>query len=132
MTEPTPNLPLLRKVLDHIDAHPTEWLQEIWGTDHAIVTSTGEVDFDLTLDVSECHTAFCIAGWAVFLDGTHKISFQAGGMVVDNFHFSAGGVAQQLLGLTDEESGALFHYGNKRADVQAIAKRIAERAGEVL
>lgn len=49
MTEPTPNLPLLRAVLAQIDAHPERWNQKDYATR------------------GECGTAFCVAGWAVHL-----------------------------------------------------------------
>lgn len=38
-----PNIPLLRKTLEHIEAHPEEWKQETW----------------------RCATGMCFAGWAV-------------------------------------------------------------------
>ena len=131
MNEPTPDLPLLRKVLDYIDAHREQWLQQIWGTDRAILTEDGEVDFDLSRPPSACHTAHCIAGWAVILDGTHEVTFCAGAMYVDGSP-SAGPFAQKLLGLTDFEAADLFHWSNDRAEVQRVAGKIAERAGEVL
>src|SRR6478609_6380573 len=53
-TDPVPNLPLLRKVLEHIDAHPEEWHQSVW----AMETSA-----------SECGTAFCVAGHTVVMAG---------------------------------------------------------------
>lgn len=29
---PTPNIPLLRKVMEHIESHPDEWDQNYWRT----------------------------------------------------------------------------------------------------
>ena len=132
MTEPTPNLPLLRKVLEHIDAHPEEWDQTLWGTNHAFVNEYGQVTYDLQRDATACHTACCIAGWAIMIDGTYKVGFPAGGMVVEDAMRDPGQVARELLGITRDEASILFNGGNSRKQVQLAAQLIASRAGEVL
>jgi hypothetical protein len=43
----TPNVPLLRKTMEHIEAHPQEWDQQVW----------------------RCGTTMCFAGTACDLDG---------------------------------------------------------------
>lgn len=45
------NVPLLRKVLEHITEHPEEWDQTVWARPTA------------------CGTAYCVAGWAVTMAG---------------------------------------------------------------
>lgn len=108
----TPNLPLLRKVLDHIDAHPEEWRQEVW------------------VSKTPCGTAHCIAGHAVVLSGGQFVTLNRVriGEKVQNVH----NVAADLLGLDDRTADDLFDAGNTREDIQRIAERIAERAGERL
>lgn len=46
-----PNAELAYKILDQIDAHPEQWVQNHWMT------------------TTECGTAYCFAGWAVNLSG---------------------------------------------------------------
>lgn len=47
----TPNAELAYKVLDHIDAHPIGWKQEVW------------------IAKGECGTVACFAGWTCLLNG---------------------------------------------------------------
>ena len=124
MFEPTPNLPLLRKVLEHVDAHPDEWTQYTWG-----VQTTR----------SSCGTAFCIAGHAATLAGMEPVWKTSGDYVAmdsvmdgDGNTSYVGDAAQRLLGLTPTEGQELFDGGNTRADIQAVAERIAARGGERL
>lgn len=119
---PEPNLPLLRKVLDHIDAHPDEWRQSVYG---------------VQTEESTCGTAFCIAGHAAVMAGAEPIWHGDGGMTgvtdpegggwVEVLDFAVG-----ALGLTYAEATYLFDGGNTRDEVQEYAARIAERAGETL
>jgi hypothetical protein len=111
---PTPNLPLLRKVLDHIDAHPEEWHQANMGDE----------------DDLKCGTPMCVAGWALAFTGCQSQ------------HWTAWRAAS-ALGLTDDEADDLFfntlcphEFGldlsDTRGAVQLVAERIAARAGERL
>lgn len=129
--EPWPNLPLLRKVLDHIDAHPEEWHQRFW----AINTTE-----------TACGTAYCIAGHAAVMTG-HDVKIDPADiwsvLVDDNescirdlpdepLESTVAFVARQELGLSFEDGCVLFASWNDRATVQAIAEDIAARAGERL
>lgn len=123
---PVPNLPLLRKVLDHIDAHPDEWNQNEWG---------------IQTERSSCGTAFCIAGHVAVMSGAEPVWDIDGSMVhvrrPNGQPTPVGVYAAEQLGITWEESGSgyvpgLFAGHNTREDIQRIAERIAERAGEVL
>jgi hypothetical protein len=49
MTETTPNAELAYRILDHIDAHPEQWLQDRWA--------------------GRGGTVGCFGGWAVMLSG---------------------------------------------------------------
>lgn len=122
---PMPNLPLLRKVLDHIDAHPDEWNQGAW------IQRTA---------TSSCGTAACIAGWACLINGDQPdfANDYAQGShtpvvtLDDGASATVAERAQQLLGLTNNERLDLFHSKNDRFDVRRFAGRIAARAGELL
>jgi len=133
--DPTPNLPLLRKVLGHIDNHPREWNQSTWGMQ--------------TQSETACSTAHCVAGWAVVFDGTHDVTYSphSGRMRIDGqqeilAHPVSGGHlrcyaaafihGRNALGLTDSEATRLFQGNNERYDIQRIAETIANRAGEKL
>ena len=122
MTEPKPNLDLLRKVLRQIDEFPETWQQGSYAVKQP------------------CGTALCVAGHAVVMSG-HKINFddrrswnegdlqttcqtESGEWIED--------LAIELLGLTVHEASDLFYGGNKRENIQRAAEAIAERAGESL
>lgn len=118
--EPRPNLPLLRKVLDHIDAHPEEYDQAVW--------------------VNACGTAFCVAGHALRLEG-HAIElrreemdgvFPRDNTYLDGELVNIHDAARDALGLTNEEAYLLFDENNSRYAVQYTATDIAARAGERL
>ena len=127
--DPTPNMPLLRKVLDHIDAHPDEWYQSFWA-----------IRGDLAVDrgvTSDCGTAYCIAGHAVMITG-HGVDWAwAGGGGLESTVLCTDGqtipdVARAELGLTRDEAEWLFQENNDRAGVQRAAEAIAARAGEAV
>lgn len=121
MNDAAPNLPLLRKILSHIDAHPDEWYQKFWAR-RAVAESS-------------CGTAFCIAGHAVVMAGglPRWTGDQASNVTMpDGTSASINAAAAHLLGLKMEDADQLFHPSNLRADVQDIAEDIARRAGETL
>lgn len=136
--EPRPNLPLLRKVLSHIDAHPEEWVQQVYavrGETLRRVTDLRNSASGQALAMPVCGTAFCIAGHAVVMAG-HDIDWDSHGRA-DSAAMTASGdyiedVAKAELGLTDAEAVRLFAGPNTREDVQRYAERVAARAGEVL
>jgi hypothetical protein len=119
--EPVPNLPLLRKVLDHIDAHPEEWEQGSW----AIQSSR-----------YSCGTAYCLAGHVAVMTGHEPAwdSIAQGEFYADHTTADAciGDVAQAELGITTEEADALFQADNSRTALREISEIIAARVGEVL
>jgi hypothetical protein len=51
MTDLKPNAELAYRVLDHIDADPNSWKQDVWISKHG------------------CGTVACFAGWACLLSG---------------------------------------------------------------
>ena len=121
-TDPAPNLPLLRKVLEHIDAHPKEWRQDSWAT---------------RTSASACGTAFCLAGHAVVLAGGElhwdkELGVASEVTMPDGSTMSIQKAAADLLGLTSYEALHLFYAKNNRHAVQFLAEAIADRAGEWL
>lgn len=132
MTEPVPNLPLLRKILDQVDAHPETWSQTVWGIQRQV-------------EGAACGTAFCIAGHAAMMTGAEPFWDKRGGgggtwvlnlvRDADGQPWEVDAYARAQLGLTEDEASCyrgLFDPGNTRERVQEIAEQIAERAGETL
>lgn len=125
---PRPNLPLLRKVLDHIDAHPEEWNQAQFAP-----------------QVGDCKTTYCVAGHAVAMtQGVIPATVVIAGCYAVAPADRSGDWEQagrEALGLTRPEASAMFYgsmtpgdygVGTCREAVQVIAERIAARAGERL
>jgi hypothetical protein len=120
MTDPKPNLDLLRKVLKQIDEHPETWRQS------AIAKRT------------PCGTAYCVAGHAALMSG-HEFDWPEMNKTLnacwaDN---TVDGeeiwdVGRRELGLTSDEAANLFFARNTRECVQVHAQEIAARAGETL
>lgn len=114
MTETTVNVPLLRKVLDHITAHPEEHDQQSWG----IKTS--------------CGTAYCVAGHALAMSGVDfRWEYQLGAVraiytAEGEDVFEAG---RQILGLDFEGADDLFESSNSLDVLWHLAKRYTD--GEI-
>ena len=115
--EYTPNVPLLRKVLEHITAHPEEWNQEWWA-----VKSTE----------SSCGTACCVAGWTVSWAG-HGFQWDSEGRssvyLKEDDMRSIPHVAQDLLGLSPQQANTLFFSGNSLQDLWELANEFT--GGEI-
>jgi hypothetical protein len=106
----TPNLELLDDVMQHIDTHPEEWDQANWF----------------------CGTTACFAGHACArsgyrplfhpdLDYTGRVNLSG---AEDGDWCWVGGVAQLVLGLTDEEAQRLFDARNTLDDLHSMVKQI--------
>jgi hypothetical protein len=122
ITDPTPNIPLLRKCVEWAEAEAAKptggmWNQEVWASE------------------TECGTAFCIAGYAcaIGVPGA-KIAKQPWlsdifvELHIDGEWASWSDTGQEILGLTDDEADDLFDSDNTVADVRRIAERIASEA----
>ena len=97
---PELNEKLIECVLDHIETHPDEYNQNIWGW----VADQG-------CDGEMCGTQGCFAGWAVFLStpvGEWKDQFGMG----ESSPYLIPERARKLLGLTILESNILFRYSD--------------------
>lgn len=106
------NIPLLRKTLEYITAHPAEWNQGVWGS--------------RVYDGDVCRTSHCLAGHAVVLNGDElswtrnhyngvRLAF------IDAPDVSIRDRAQELLGLTYYQAGQLFESGNSLRKLWALA-----------
>jgi len=112
------NVALLRKALEHIDAHPEEHDQRSWARK------------------SSCGTTMCLAATVAVLAG-HEIDWSKPLMTTGysaHFYELVDGrkipdAAQESLGADDEQAHSLF-YGCKNADdLWAAAERITD--GEI-
>lgn len=118
VTDPTPNLPLLREALawarleNEKPWEQSQWYQEDFFTEGEMVGRT-------------CDTAYCIAGWVAAKEKTFEQMKRMGGHEVE-------ALATKRLGLTEYEADYLFSGSNDLEDVEAAAADIADRAGEEL
>jgi hypothetical protein len=114
---PERNVELLEKTMQHILDHPEKHDQNYWFTQ------------------TECGTAACFAGWACLLSG-YEVNWSSedaytnlsgtrrtwGVTGSDGEESDAIGSAQELLGLTSQESNTLFCSDNSREALQLMVK----------
>lgn len=129
-TDRTINVPELRKQLEYITAHRTEWLQSNW------------------IYRTACGTVGCLAGNTVINAGyvpvfyggdnctTSQVSTHRIRTARDAYDANDAGelwsvreLASELLGLSDEEAEELFNANNSLHDVWSIAARFT--GGEI-
>jgi hypothetical protein len=110
---PQPNVELINKVIEQIDAHPETWRQDYWA------------------QKTECGAAYCFAGWACVLAGdtivwrSRDISCWAEGPnAIECIHDRA----RYHLGIGVIESEMLFSGDNTREDIQEQVNQILARA----
>lgn len=135
MLEPTHNInvPLLRKELEFITAHPEEWNQATWGAQTA------------------CGTVACLAGNTVIhhypADALHWRKYYSyinsivgdpsiveldGVKDKEGFLFkSVGEAAQELFGLTEYQASCLFSGSNTLRDLWEFANQFTNGEIEV-
>lgn len=111
----TINVPLLRKVLEHITAHPEEHDQEVWG-----------------ISGPACGTKFCLAGhvvqatghqlvWMDPLDWEREVyGAEAALAVVDDWR-TVPAVATEELGLDADQEQGLFWEAQTLDDLWRLA-----------
>lgn len=111
------NYPLLRKTMEHIEAHPEEHDQDHWGLKTA------------------CGTVMCFAGHAAVLDGATPIWNQGPSdrhpemeaVIRNGSAMRVEQYAGMALGLTDKEADELFWGADDIDDVRkVVAKFLAE------
>jgi hypothetical protein len=128
MTDPVPNLPLLRKAVEWVEEQAAKperhrgWYQPAWRE------TASELDRD-------CGTCYCLAGHVVESSGATWLDDETvapePGDFPEKYEF-VGHRARLLLGLTRDEGHSLFRGVNSAADIRRIAERIAARAGDRL
>lgn len=126
------NVPLLRKVLEHITEHPDEHDQRKW----AIRGGRGQ----------DCGTAMCVAGHAVAMTG-HEIAWPTWNDNGNGYNSSVArhtrdrgsdgwprsieDVAREELGLSQTESEWLFMGSNTLRVLWCVANRFSDGEIEV-
>lgn len=145
----TIDVPLLRKVLEHVTEHPEEWRQAYWITGNLVVdgrTYTGNEglrrwyaleDAGMEDRATWCGTTACLAGHVAVtvLGGVPHFS---GGPTVTSYVKLDGevqyvqDVAQKALGLNSDQADRLFSAGNNSlGDLWRIAHDITRGEIEV-
>lgn len=117
----TPNAELAYKVLDHIDAHPEQWRQ------------------DLYIGKAECGTVACFAGWTCLLSGYQPLFPYASAFSTSELEGQRDSVserAQDLLGISrwinegfDDESDLFDQYNTREMLGEMVAEVFGPRPG---
>ena len=113
---PQPNIPLMRKVLAHIDAEPDSWEQGGWGVRWSSTSGTNFIDMSerKTVDDMSCGTAFCFAGHTALIEGWQPLRWEESGDASlawindDGEQQMIEYIALDALGLTAGEAELLF------------------------
>lgn len=121
--ERTPNIPLLRKVVEWVEEQEgrtegREWYQGDW---IALAEELREEEEELGGE-GWCDTVFCVAG-KVALDAGWKPAEEWGRVTRRGQIRPVDEVAEELLGLS--KSHPLFFSGNTASDIRHIAESIA-------
>jgi hypothetical protein len=111
--KPQRNAELAYRVLDHIDAHPETWHQDVY------------------ICKTECGTGGCFAGWTTFLSGATP-SYSEESALVTSLVFvngrleRVGSLAKNLLGLPSYsvEATDLFNPENSQEDLGRLVREI--------
>lgn len=124
---PTPNIPLLRKMVEWVEEQAQltenrEWYQAAW----IVVPS----EYSWLRDEAEnwCGTAYCVAGKVALMDGWKPATFRSGmtyAVTKDGEYREVKEVAAGLLGIPGHGSHPLFRGNNTAADIRRIAEEIA-------
>lgn len=109
-----PNMEMIDKILDHIEAHPETWNQKSWAQ---------KVD---------CGTAFCVAGHAVamtypkaqFLFDQYWKTADVVELEPDGEERHVSELAREILDLNEYQGDALFDEANTLSDLRAKAERL--------
>lgn len=120
------NIPLLRKMVEWVEAEDAlpknvrTWLQGSWMVHEDLRVGL----YDHT---PHCGTSFCAAGFiAQLVDprfAADEVARNAGWLINGREHASE--VAQEALGLTDEQAETMWHAGNSAAMIRQLAEEFA-------
>lgn len=132
------NVELLQKALDHITAHPEEWNQRVYAARAPSDAAVGEkvrarlVD---SLNVGSCGTAFCLAGHVavtflgrepLYDDEYDFVTLTVKPLASEEPEVYICDLATSALGLTSDQSDALFHSENTLAVLWGYAWHYTE------
>lgn len=104
---PTLNVPLLRKTLEHIEAHPEEHDQCTWR--------------------SPCGSTMCFAGHAAVINGAAMVG-EAVVLTPEGDERPVSTYAAKILGLTCGEAEELFYDCSYLDEVRVVVTDLIERA----
>lgn len=141
MTEPTVNIPLLRKAVEWAEAEAAkpwelcEWYQGWFKTPASEVSEGAWVDdryvTNAQVKAPSCGTCFCIAGWITEQTLPSELTLHKDGFLLLDPNgltvTDAEEFASKQLGL-DAGRHPLFNGGNTIEDVRRIAESIAGEA----
>jgi hypothetical protein len=103
------NIPLLRKVVEHIEAHPEEFDMGTWITNYptrAYLVSKSSREQELGRPL--CNTTMCAAGTTVFLAGGEFLKGTDWMCIIDGKRESISEAAAGLLGLDNYQEEEIF------------------------
>lgn len=109
------NVPLLQKALDHIEQHPEEWRQAVWG---------------MATSLNSCGTVACLAGHIALMDGwtptyDERVGDEWFGVKRDGHITSVSHAAGRALGVDPVVGNDyLFAGNNTREDLWRIANEL--------
>lgn len=137
-----PNVPMLRKIWEHINMHPEEWDQTSWGKKivEKVLPRDQRGRFT-TGSQTVCRTSFCVAGHAVNMAGISILGENVSDVVqlhwtnersVDGDRIEIRQYAAHILGLTGEEANYMFSAKNTLRDVRRYMERACKAVGDTL
>lgn len=126
------NAPLLRKVMEHIEAHQDEWNQAMWRTPRGTNAWDNWMDDRQEQGLAEpqCGTAYCLAGWVVELTGGTFAGEEGHSVLLPSGETeSTHSYAARELGLEADEalSARLFAATNTLDEVRAEVVQLIGR-----
>lgn len=108
MSETTLNIPLIRKIMEHIESAPSEWEQDSWyrsmpaDVPAALTAAVEKEQIVETSDLAFCGSTGCFAGHALLLSGKATLIVSK---ETDTFDPS---YAYYNVTMVDRETGAEF------------------------
>jgi hypothetical protein len=133
--DPVPNLPVLRKANEWVQAEALlplaerEWEQSSW-----MITAPERKLYAVYVTKAEreawlkCGTAYCVAGYVASLDG--PVSRTPEGVVIAHDGTQVSEYAQQVLGLTGYEAEELFEGDNSASFIDGFIREVFAEQGE--
>lgn len=120
MTKTDVNVPLLRKALEHVTAHPEEWDQGVWAKRS-----------------SQCGTQYCLAGTVVVLSGEFRAQWSSTNYSTEFTHYCTRvdnddclyDIQDTAINLLNTDAYHLFNGSNTLRDLWELAAEMTN--GEI-